>query len=289
MATNFEAILRAVDYIESNLSEPLDLDRVAHAAGYSKYHLHRMFSSIVGMSVHTYTQRRRLTEAARALVFSKQSVLEIALASGYETQQSFSVAFRGLFRMSPQAFRRRLEYLPFQLRFHADQPAAFSPDPKYDIHTIEQEEITLLGYEATTKYGFGIIGRCWHSLHANLRHVTQRTSPDFLVGLNDYSSADCIDCDQPSFLYLAAAEVRADASVPRGMARKTLAPCRYVVFSFRENPKSSMQHVSEYIYREWFSQSTFQLNEHARYDFVRYGESVDASGKAEIEYWVPVV
>ena len=69
MATNFEAVLRAVDYIETSLSEPMDLDRVAHAAGYSKYHLHRMFSSIVGMSVHSYTQRRRLTEAAARSCF----------------------------------------------------------------------------------------------------------------------------------------------------------------------------------------------------------------------------
>lgn len=288
MATNFEAILRAVNYIESNLSEPLDLDRVAHVAGYSKYHLHRMFSSIVGMSVHTYTQRRRLTEAARALVFSKQSVLEIALASGYETQQSFSVAFRRLFRKSPQAFRRRLEYLPFQLRFHAERPAAFSPVHKYEINMVEQGEITLLGYEANTKCGFGIIARCWHSLQANLSRVTRRTDPNFLVGLNDYSSAECIDSDQLSFLYLAAVEVQAGAPVPRGMVRKTLAPSRYVVFAFRENPKVSMQQVSVYIYREWFSQSSFLLNEHARYDFVRYGESLDASGKAKIEYWVPV-
>ena len=222
-------------------------------------------------------------------MFSKQSVLEIALASGYETQQSFSVAFRALFRKSPQAFRRKLEFLPFQLRFHAEQPSAKTPDHKFSVQIVEHAEFTLLGYEANTRYGFGVIGACWRSLHANLRHITKRVDPDFLIGLNDYSLTDCLDCDHSSFLYLAAAEVQPDTSLPRGMKKRTLASGRFVVFTFREDPTSPLQQVSEYIYRAWFSQSNFLLKEDARYDFVKYGTLLDDSGKAEIEYWVPVV
>ncbi len=50
-----------------------------------------------------------------------------------------------------------------------------------------------------------------------------------------------------------------------------------------------MQPVADYIYREWFPQSTCRLNENARYDFVRYGEETDENGRSRIEYWVPVL
>ena len=49
-----------------------------------------------------------------------------------------------------------------------------------------------------------------------------------------------------------------------------------------------MEPVAEYIYKEWFPQSTCVMNENAQYDFVRYGESMDEEGKNLIEYWVPV-
>ena len=35
---------RTLAYIEDHLEEPLDLNRVSGQSGYSKYHLHRMFS-----------------------------------------------------------------------------------------------------------------------------------------------------------------------------------------------------------------------------------------------------
>ena len=69
------------------MEERLDLESIAAAFNYSRYHLHRIFASVTGFPMHTYLMRRRLTEAARMLVFSKEPVLEIALASGYETQR----------------------------------------------------------------------------------------------------------------------------------------------------------------------------------------------------------
>ena len=35
-------VITAIDYIEEHLSEKLDLDIVANAVHYSKYHLHRI-------------------------------------------------------------------------------------------------------------------------------------------------------------------------------------------------------------------------------------------------------
>ncbi len=46
--------MAAIDYIESHLHEKLDLETVAGAVHYSKYHLHRMFTDTAGLTIHDY-------------------------------------------------------------------------------------------------------------------------------------------------------------------------------------------------------------------------------------------
>jgi AraC-like DNA-binding protein len=119
MKTNIEIISKVIDFIEEHLTteENLDLDKIADIANYSKFHLHRMFSNIVGCTIHQYIQKRRLTEAARQLVYTNKSIIDISLNSGYETQQSFTLAFKRLYEESPQAYRKRQDFLPIQLKF----------------------------------------------------------------------------------------------------------------------------------------------------------------------------
>ena len=167
MENNLQNMARIVDYIETHLDDKLDLANLSREAGYSKYHLHRMFTSIVGFTVHSYVQRRRLTEAARFLIFSDKSIMEIALFAGYETQQSFTVAFKAMFGASPQAFRKKSNYYPLQLKFVVDGKKHLRGDMIMDIKTIESGKILIVGYTGNTKYGFAVIRRCMNKLVAN--------------------------------------------------------------------------------------------------------------------------
>lgn len=116
MQQSGEIISKVINYIEEHLEERLDLEKVAHAAGYSKYHLNRMFAKSVGCTVHQYIQKRRLTEAARALVQTEEPIIHIALTAGYETQQSFTLAFKKRYLVSPQIYRKQKQFLPLQLK-----------------------------------------------------------------------------------------------------------------------------------------------------------------------------
>ena len=82
MKTNIDTIQEVVTYIENHLEEKLSLDSISKEVNYSKYHLSRMFMNIVGITVHNYIQRRRLTEAARLLIFTDKPIMEIALFAG---------------------------------------------------------------------------------------------------------------------------------------------------------------------------------------------------------------
>ena len=111
------SIETVIGYIEDHLSGKLDLETVATAVNYSKYHLHRIFTKTVGMTMHDYVQRRQLTEAAKLLVFSDKPIIEIAFICGYESQQSFSLAFKAMYKSPPAEYREERSFYPLQLRF----------------------------------------------------------------------------------------------------------------------------------------------------------------------------
>ncbi len=73
------------------------------------------------------------------------------------------------------------------------------------------------------------------------------------------------------------------------METRELPASKYIVFTFRGKNQDSLQTIVEYIYKEWFPQSTCQLNENAKYDFAKYGENTDKNGISNIEYCVPIL
>ena len=111
-------VSQVIRYIEDNLHDRLDLDMVAAALHYSKYHLHRIFKNTAGLSIHDYVRRRQLTEAARLLVLSGKPVIEIALISGYRSQQAFTDIFKAMYKVSPARFREMGGFYPLQLEMH---------------------------------------------------------------------------------------------------------------------------------------------------------------------------
>ena len=114
-------VSQVIRYIEDNLHNRLDLDIVAAALHYSKYHLHRIFKNTAGLSIHDYARRRQLTEAARLLVFSGKPVLEIALISGYRSQQAFTDIFKEMYKVPPARFREMGEFYPLQLEIQVKE------------------------------------------------------------------------------------------------------------------------------------------------------------------------
>lgn len=132
-------IREVIAYIETHLTEKLDLERVAEAAHYSRYHLHRMFTDAAGMTIHDYIRRRQLTEAAKLLVCSEKPILEIALTAGYESQQAFTDIFHAMYKQTPLEYREKQTFYPLQLPFTLQQasPAAEMMGPRVTIASEE--------------------------------------------------------------------------------------------------------------------------------------------------------
>ena len=135
------SIEAVIDYIESHLDGKLELEAVAGAVHYSKYHLHRLFTETVGMTIHDYVQRRQLTEAAKLLIFSDKPIIEIAFICGYESQQSFSSAFKAMYKWPPAEYREKRIFYPLQLRFTLHREMVAMEFTMQDIRLAEKKDV----------------------------------------------------------------------------------------------------------------------------------------------------
>lgn len=290
MASNIELIKLIIDYIEKNIEEEIDLDSLSLAFGYSKYHLHRIFTGVIGISLHNYIKRRQLTEAARKLIFSQKAILEIAMDSGYDSQQSFSNSFKKLYKNSPSKFRKRKQFNPIQLKFNVDENLLnLKGDRIIDIEIVERGETKFIGYKASTKRGLFIIPKLWSKLHKIKNQIKNRLDEDFIVGINNYTNYVSYEDTKIVFDYFAAVEVNNYKEIPHDMVYLTIPKSRYIVFVYRGKAKESMLPIMDYIYKDWFSKSNSRFNSKIKIDFVRYGEKLDEKGDSRIEVWIPII
>ena len=70
---------KALDYIEDNLEEDINYEKIAKELGISSFYFHRIFSSIIGISPAEYIRNRRLTCAADELSIYKANILDVAI------------------------------------------------------------------------------------------------------------------------------------------------------------------------------------------------------------------
>ncbi len=98
-----QSVYKVIFYIEQNYNYDLNLDELSKVASFSKYHFHRVFKSIVGENLSDYIRRVRLSSTTLKFKTNKK-ITQIAIDSGYETNSSFTKAFKNHFGITPKEF-----------------------------------------------------------------------------------------------------------------------------------------------------------------------------------------
>jgi len=123
-----------LSWLESHLDQPLALDNVAAKAGYSKWHLQRMFKDVTGHAIGAYIRARRLSKSAVALRLTARPILDIALQYRFDSQQTFTRAFKKQFAVTPALYRRSPDWRV--LASHPPMRLGEFTMPKHDFVTL---------------------------------------------------------------------------------------------------------------------------------------------------------
>ncbi len=104
----YKSATLARGYFNDNFKEKISLDTMSKEIGISKYYLHRVFKEINGKTPLEYLTTIRLDNAKNKLQYSKETIFEIAMTSGFDNTTYFSNLFKKHIGISPTQFRKMI-------------------------------------------------------------------------------------------------------------------------------------------------------------------------------------
>lgn len=276
------AMNRAIDYLEVNMTEKLDIEAVAKIALSSPFHFQRMYHIITGITVAEYVRRRRLTLAAQEIMWGDK-VIDVAFKYGYETPEAFTKAFRKMHGISPSAAREpgtNLKAFP-KLSFHI----SIKGDKDMNYKLIEKDSFKVIGKSKriTTKDGenLKLIPQFWDECVADGSYETICS----LAGANGVFGL-CMDfeANYEAFTYMIAVED--NGTVLEDFCIAEVPAARWAVFESIGPIPSAIQKVWERIYSEWFPATAYQQEEGPQLEVYPVGNITDPDYTCEI--WIPI-
>lgn len=120
-------VVRICEYIADNFREEIDSIDIAVAANIHPKYAMTVFKKSTGMTLNEYINLLRLSYAQALLMHDDESVLTIAMDSGFGSLSAFNKSFRKVANMSPSDFRRDVRTRPsaaVMTRSPAERPHA---------------------------------------------------------------------------------------------------------------------------------------------------------------------
>ena len=103
---NMLLIDNVMRYIDSHITEDLDIKTLAGIANMSVSYFSRLFKALNGFTTWDYIVSRRIHLAQNLLLSTENTVLDIAMCCGFHNSANFNRAFRKITGESPSEYRK---------------------------------------------------------------------------------------------------------------------------------------------------------------------------------------
>lgn len=101
-------VQRMAAFIAGHYHEPVDVARIAREAHLHPNYAMQLFRRHTDMTINQFLTRQRIAHAQRLLATTRQSILDVALDSGFGSPSRFFQAFRDHVGCTPRDFRQQL-------------------------------------------------------------------------------------------------------------------------------------------------------------------------------------
>ena len=101
----WESIQKAINYIEDNIKDKIELAHLANIANLSYFYFHRLFTRLAKTSAQEYIKLRRLARSCESLKNKDIRILDIALEHGFSSHETFTRAFKDIYGLTPSEYR----------------------------------------------------------------------------------------------------------------------------------------------------------------------------------------
>lgn len=102
----YQSLNKVIKRIEENLDNKISYEELAKIIGTSSYTLQRIFAFLTGVTLTEYIRKRRLSKAVEDLILTQEKIIDIAMKYQYDSQISFSNAFKKMHGVTPSMVRK---------------------------------------------------------------------------------------------------------------------------------------------------------------------------------------
>jgi AraC family transcriptional regulator len=274
----FKAMNAAVNHISEHLHEPVSLHSLTKVVHISGFHFHRIFKTMLGECPGRYIRRLRMEKVASRLAETKQTLMEIAEQTGYQSPQALSKAFHKYYGATPSEFRRH----PQDARIHAGRTENVFIEP----HLREVGPKTVIATRVVNPFRNPDAGRtAWQRI---IRYMNVNGIPDptheYIFLMRDFSTLA-----RPEQGCMHVGIACAGGRKPGGIfERQTVDGGLYAVFPFRGTCEN-LEMLYCYIYRHWMPNNPYELRSMASFEKYLRTPAGMSAGEVVAEVYIPVV
>lgn len=288
---------KAIDYIEANLTEEIDYEKVAAESFSSSYHFQRVFSILCGYTLGEYIRLRRLSLAGAELANGKDKVIDIALKYGYDSPDSFAKAFQKFHGITPSQARADGSTLKSFSRLSIKISLEGGSTMNYRIE--EKDEMILTGYKRRFS---GIPGermeqeKEMYVKTRPLQYILQGLSGDVVKNFDIITNID----DEGYDFYIASQlneycrnNLNKDGVLGEEFAKYyenvTIPKCTYAIFETERcaYPTMTFLDLRRKIASEWLPNSEYQLKNAPELVVTHWFEGEKRNQRYR-ELWIPI-
>ncbi|UTC55246.1 AraC family transcriptional regulator [Treponema sp. OMZ 906] len=266
-------------YIERTIETGCDEAEIARISGYSYPLFSRIFSILVGYPLNEYLRFRKLSRAAADLRNTDAKIIDIALAYGYESPDSFAAAFKKFHGVSPSAVRNGKEFKSFA---PIKLSLTVNGGQTMEVKIEKKGGFTLAGIQVDADRTSDF-PKVWGSLF-------EKASHEELAKLgNGRSFGICSEVkDGKTFTYAAAYDCRdAQKAAKLGLSVMHIPEAEYAVVQLKGSVPNCIHKGWKYVIETFFPEQGYC---HAGTpDFEAYSEGDMYSKNYMMELWVPIV
>ena len=259
---------KAIDYIEENLKCEISYEELSKITRCSVYNFQRIFSYIANRSLADYIRNRRLTMAAFDLLNTKERIIDIALKYGYESQESFTRAFKNFHGVLPSSVRRGIVSLKSCPKLYLEITMNGGNQLNYKIERWPEFKVIGISHKVNTSKAFEIIPKIWEEAWKD------GTMQKLISNFSSYRPAGILgiaqggrwgESDEMEYIVGVTSYVNSKDSKyiksSEGFKEFTYKEATWVIFEADGELPEAIQNVYKQFYTEWLPISGYELDD----------------------------
>ncbi len=241
---NYELLNKMINYIEDNLDNTIDLNKLSKITNTNLFILERIYMFLTNMTIIEYIKKRRLSKAFEEIRNTEKKIIDIAFKYQYNSQTSFNRAFKQLFQITPTECRKGIgnyKLIPIQYFEQTKNKNCFD----YELKKIQNKILYCHHIKANTHSDLLFkIKQLYKTVKVNKQYEKFNK-----IGLYGIFFKDNI-----GYHYLLGSEIKLNQ-----LEKFIIQSGTYAVFSLPSRKQKSIVELEQRINKQWIPSTDFKV------------------------------